>query len=423
MLKTSVRGKTRFPYPNILVILTDQQRPDTLGCYGSLIGRTPNIDRIAGSGTRFENAFTTFPVCTPARSSLWTGLYPHSTGIEENVTQVENRLYRVKPKPAILFEEIKKQGYLTGYFGKWHLGIGDPGFFDRWSGFNSTGGHWIDGRQSFQGGTYIPEKQTDELVEFIHWCGHNAQPFLAVISFYTPHNPYSAPERFFQRYRGRVPFAGYYAAVEALDFNIGRILDVLEQIDIVSNTLMIFTSDHGETFGYRGVPHKFVCTDDAIRVPFIVAWPGHVQTGAVRRGFIGAQDLMPTVLDCAGIDAPAGLHGRSLRPWFQGTPDVWREAYYVENRTFRERLPQRALRTPGHKLVLDHGGNHQLFDLTDDPEEELNIFGAPKADKHCRFNHYPDQSSRIRKLAEKMRCEAEILDDHFGITLTDNILK
>ena len=407
--------------PNVLIVVTDQQRPDSLGCYGGLIAETPHTDALCASGLRFENAYTTYPVCTPARGTMWTGLYPHATGIERNIVDRQDLLSDLPERPVTVFDSVRSAGYRTGYFGKWHLGLGDPGLCDVWEAFNSQGGHWLDGRQSFQGGTYAPDHQTDQAMSFIDAASGEA-PFLAVVSYYPPHDPYTAPVRFYQRYRGRVPFAGYYAGVAALDWNLGRLVACLERNGVRDDTLVLFFSDHGETFSYRGAPHKFVCTEDAVRIPLIASWPNRIAPGISHDCLVGLQDVMPTVLDCCGLDVPARLHGASLTPWFDGRARRWRDIYYIENHTYGERVAQRAVRTQAHKLILDAEGRHHLYDLTVDPEEELNLYGAPRPDPQRQFNHFPDQAPMVRSLAARLGDEAHGLDDAVGVRLAQDVL-
>jgi len=162
---------------------------------------------------------------------------------------------------------------------------------------------------------------------------YQKKPFIMVQCYYPPHDPLTAPRRFFELYRGKgVPFPGHYAAVSNIDYNVGRIIEVLDETGLRENTLVIFFSDHGDTFKYRDDgEHKFVCFDEAIRVPFIVNWPGHIKSGIVLNCIIGLEDLMPTILDYANCPIPKELPGRSIRPFLKvKPPSNWRKFYYVE---------------------------------------------------------------------------------------------
>jgi arylsulfatase A-like enzyme len=404
--------------PNIVLIFSDQHRADAMGCAGSAFVETPHLDRLAAEGTRFDQAFTPWPVCTPARASMWTGAYPHAHGIIDNVYGIDNAFEIVGRVRTTVFDRLREAGYLTAHFGKWHLGEAQPPFFDIWEeSFNSRVGHWVDGKLD---GTYRPDVQTDASIAFLRRQAGADQPFVMVQSYYPPHDPYTAPARFYAPYRHRgVPFAGYYAAVSALDWNIGRIMRTLDDTGLRRSTLVIYYSDHGDTFFYRPEgEHKFVCTDDAIRIPFIASMPGTVMAGAVSRAPVGLQDLAPTMLDFAGAPA-APTHGTSLRPLFEGrlVPD-WRQGYYVQNTTHVSGIVQRAWRTEGWKLVASADGSHALYNLAADPEEELDVFRTPRDDPGFeRFTHYPSHAPLIRQMCDAALAEADAIDDDEGRAL------
>jgi arylsulfatase A-like enzyme len=280
-----------------------------------------------------------------------------------------------------------------------------PPFFDVWEeSFNSRVGHWVDGKLD---GIYRPDVQTDASIEFLHKQVESDQPFVLVQSYYPPHDPYTAPSRFYAPYRDRgVPFARYYAAVSALDWNIGRIMDALDTLDLRKNTLVIYYSDHGDTFFYRPEgEHKFVCTEDSIRIPMIASMPGTVMAGAVSNKIIGLQDLTPTMLDFAGAEAADPCHGSSLKEILTGepTPD-WRQGYYVQNVTHVSSIEQRAWREDGWKLIASEDGDHQLYNLMADPEEELSLFQTPRADPGFdRYKHYPSHSDLVETMCQNAK--------------------
>ncbi len=424
---------------NFLVIMTDQQRMDSLGCYGNIFVRTPHLDRLAAEGARFQNAFTPFAICTPARASTWTGVYPHRHAIVDCCYNIDYA-FDEADVPYLLFDALKSAGYETAYLGKWHLGDAKPACIDTWDAFNSLGGHWVDGRQAFQDGVYKPAVQTAQAIAFLKARVHSKKPFLLVQSYYPPHDPYSAPTEFYEPYRGKgVPFAGYYAAVSALDHYVGEMIDVLRETGLESRTLVIFCSDHGDTFLYRGgTDHKATCHDDFIRIPLVFWGPGLIPQQRVVAGAAGLQDVMPTILDYAGIDTPSHVQGASLRPVIDKT-GVGRTLYYIENTTDTRseetlaamfsmrfngrahpdpgRIDQRAIWTPKHKLVLSNDGKHLLYDLSIDPEEEYNLFGAPRRNAQNEYLHFPDQRPVVRTLIDLLDAEARRLDDAFGVAL------
>lgn len=409
--------------PNIVVVMPDQQRADTLGCYGNRFTLTPNLDRLAREGVVLERAFTPFPVCTPARASMWTGLYPHRHGLVWNYYGVDNLFDEVASHRTTVFDLLHDAGYRTAYFGKWHLGERPHPAFDVWDAFNSRGGHWVDGRQSFQGGTWKPEAQTDACIAFLE-RQRAAQPFVMVQGYYPPHNPYTAPLEFYAPYRDRgVPFAGYYASVTGLDFHTGRIIDALERLGLRDNTVFIYLSDHGDTFNYReGSKYKFVCFDEAIHVPFVLSWPAVLSGGQRIPAPVGLQDLAPTLLDVAGAPVPDWMQGRSIVPLLQGAEVAWRDAFYVQNTTHGDRVDQRALRTARWKLILGADGRHALYDLEHDPEEELDLYDAPRDDIHMQFRHFDDHRETIMALARRLEAEAEAIDDPQGVELARRVV-
>jgi len=409
--------------PNFVLVMPDQQRMDSLGCYGNVFTRTPHVDRLAAAGTRLDSAFCAWPVCTPSRASMWTGAYPSAHGIIDNVYGIDNAFATIGRIRTTLFDGLGEAGYHRAHFGKWHLGEAKPPFFDVWEEcFNSRQGHWVDGKKD---GTYRPDVQTDAMVAFFERQGESRQPFIAVQGYYPPHDPFTAPARFYAPYRGKgVPFAGYYAAVSALDHCTGRIVEALERTGLRRNTIVIYYADHGETFLYRkDGEHKFVCHEEAIRIPFILSCPGLVPEGAVIQEPVSLVDLMPTILDYAGLPASAPAHGRSLRPLLEGRkPADWPDDVYVQNITHGSGTEQRCLRTATKKLIASAAGAHELYDLEDDPEEELDIFTTPRPDPGFeRYRHIPDQAPIIADLAKRMRARAEAIGDARGVALAADV--
>ncbi|MHA3980812.1 sulfatase family protein [Halovulum sp. GXIMD14794] len=407
--------------PNIVLIFSDQHRADAMGCAGSAFVQTPNLDRLASEGVRFDRAYTPWPVCTPARATMWTGVYPSAHGIIDNVYGIDNAFAEVGAVKTTVFDRLKAAGYRTAHFGKWHLGEAQPPFFDVWQeSFNSRCGHWIDGKLD---GEYRPTVQTDACIEYLEEqaAEGNAQPFVMVQSYYPPHDPFTAPARFYEPYRHRgVPFAGYYAAVSALDHEIGRIMDALDRTGLRRETLVIYYSDHGETFLYRAEgEHKFVCHEEAIRIPMIASWPGTAPAGAVRSQIVGLQDLTPTLLDAAGLAPEGPCHGDSLMPLVRGAyvPE-WRQGYYVQNITHVSGIVQRAWLEDGWKLILSQTGAHELYNINADPEEEINIFDVPRPDPGFeRYKHYAPQTGTIEALRAQALAFASRIDDTEGIAL------
>ena len=356
---------------------------------------------------------------------MWTGVYPHQHQVIYNTYQMDNLLKETSHEQRTVFESLRAGGYTTAYFGKWHLGEQDPGMFDVWQGFNSMGGHWVDNKRD---GVYKPDLQTDQMIAFIKGQARGDKPFFAVNGYYPPHDPYTAPKEFYEPYRNKgVPYAGYYAAVSAIDHYVGRLTAALDELGLTENTIVVYYSDHGDMFSYRGTDHKFTCHEDSIKVPMVISWPGTIEAGLVIDEFVGLQDLMPTILDWAGLEIPDYLHGKSLAPLLTGQSVPWRDAYYTQNITRHPFIEQRCIRTNDWKLILtrpvtglrNYMGNHMLYDLVNDPEEELNLYKTPREDGHNQYLHFPPYTDTIAELAQILKRHAAQIDDQLGVDLAD----
>lgn len=412
--------------PNIILLMSDQQRWDTLGCNGNVFTKTPHLDQLAADGVRCVNSFTPYPVCTPVRATMWTGVLPHRHCVTMNVYDVSDALAEMSSEKRTLFASMQEAGYRTAYFGKWHLGDDCPDYIDVWEGWNSGVSHWVDGEID---GLYRPDLQTDQLIDFMRSQVDSDEPFLAVNGYYPPHNRYTAPKQFYEPYRGKGFLrAGYYAAVSNLDYNVGRIVAALDELGIRENTILVYYSDHGDHFLYRdGLTAKFTCHEDSIRVPFIISGPGIIPAGLELDEFVGLEDLMPTVLEWASLPVPDYLHGRSLVPLLAGQAGNtagWRESYYVQNRLKRDNVMQRAIRTEQWKLILSesrsmrgYGQDGYLYNLESDPEEEINLYHMPH--RTGQYLHYEPHTQQIAHLAQLLRGHAERIDDERGIEIAD----
>lgn len=425
--------------PNVLLIMSDMHRSDALGCYGNVFIDTPNLDKLAARGTKFTHCFTPIALCTPARATLWSGMYPHAHNVVGNVYGVANAFEKNGKVDTLLFDHLRDAGYESAYIGKWHLGDENPGCFDTWAGHNSMGGHWVDGKQSMQGGTYMPDAETDTGIQFLKSQIGSDKPFVMVQSYYPPHGPITVHEHYSRMYRERgVPFPGYYGACTAIDNNIGKLLAALETTGHADNTIIVYFSDHGTSFDARDCnQHARVCYDEAVRVPLIIVRPKDISLGRSVNAFVGLQDVAPTVLNFCGVNNVNSMQGRSLTPWLDGEPESWRDCFYFEN-TFNPHIytvsfatkdqrvigpySQRAIRTDKWKLILSDGGPHELYNLEHDPDEVLDLYGAPYEDMHIQFRHFPKQDDTIYELAQLAEKEAIAIDDELGIKLARLIL-
>lgn len=408
-LAAGAQAAPRKRKPNILYIMTDEQRKDTLGCYGNDKALTPAFDRIAAGGVRFESCYATQPLCSPCRSSMVTGLFPNATGVVENLI----------PLPSELFawpRGLHEQGYKTAHIGKWHLGVDPvPEYWDVWQGYNTGWKHWVGeepvyqkpgesleayqrrveagdrstGTGAEQIGRYRPDLETDHAIDFIRNCGN--APFLCWISYYPPHTPKTAPEEDVALHRGKYATEEqdiYHAMVHRLDKNVARLLDTLDECGLREDTLIVVVSDHGENFPRRWNDHiKRLCYDQAANVPMLFCWPGVLPEGRVVNEVFSVADLAPTILDLVGVEVPAGLHGISARRLIQGDASGWHQDVFIQNSPYRTHggapegvdisMRDRCVVTNDWKLILNNIREPELYRRDDTPPDTVNVFGQP----------------------------------------------
>ncbi|WP_350280959.1 sulfatase-like hydrolase/transferase [Kribbella sp. HUAS MG21] len=324
--------------PNVIVFFTDQQRWDSVGAAGCPLGLTPNLDLMARRGTFFETACTTNPVCAPARAAMQTGMFPTKTSVFRNGIP----LPADAPTLGRLFGEA---GYQTAYIGKWHLGTQDPVPAAEQTGY----GYWLasnlleftsdayrtvvsdsDGEPVFLPG-YRPDALTDAAIRYVTRASADDRPFLLFLSLIEPHHQnehddYPAPEVYRDTYTGAwlppdlatLPgtahqhAAGYYGQIKRVDECLGRLRDALASLDLTEDTLLLYTSDHGSHFKTRNSEYKRSPHDGSVRVPLVVEGPGY-RGGARVTTPVSTVDVVPTLLDAAGIDLPDHLDGVPLR--------------------------------------------------------------------------------------------------------------
>jgi arylsulfatase A-like enzyme len=435
---------------NILTILTDQQRFDTLSCMGNSVVHTPNLDRLAFQGVLFTQAVCAYPLCGPSRASLLTGMYSHGHHYRGNAEMDESGL----PETVITVDEIlSNHGYHTEYHGKWHVGKGHMGcytggiryghhteeykaFLDRkYPRGQLEAGYKVDrytGREykavplddmmekALKDGYHMPHhNEAGELKvaaedtltawtasQFIRFLQSKPEePFAATCSILHPHAPLVAAKPYFDMYdpasmpmpdnitddcRVKKPkcvpdavpltpegmgtyIALYYGLVKEVDDWVGRILDELERSGLRDNTLVIFTSDHGEMAGSHGTLSKMELFEEAIRVPLMMSLPGVIPENRRLDDSVTGADLLPTILDFAGIEIPGNVHGRSVKPLVTGESRDIRQFAYCE---FRD---QRALRSTEWKLILNPSLDSNLdercllYHLSEDQGEQRNL--------------------------------------------------
>jgi arylsulfatase A-like enzyme len=399
--------------PNFILIITDDQRYDAVGVVQAEQGdkgrfpwfKTPNMDRIAREGMRFRNAFVVNSLCAPSRVNFLTGRYSHHNGVFNNHT----------PMPADNVSHatvLKDAGYTTGYFGKWHCGQQRerPGF-ERIATFVGQGKFIdcpliIDGKVTPTSG-WVDDITTDHAIQFIRDQKQSGKPFDMVLGFKSPHGPRTPPERAKDRFAGEtartVPnsgvapapyraalrerekagptggpgFLSYFRCISAIDDNVGRVLDALDELKLADDTMVVFTSDNGYFLGEHGLGDKRAAYDESLRIPLLVRYPRAIKAGSVSDAMVINIDYAPTLVDLAGAKVPDTMQGRSWKPLFEGKQDGWRDAYFYEyfyeNRFKTPTMT--ALRT-NDKKIIEYPGHPdwtEVYDLAADPFEMKNL--------------------------------------------------
>ena len=373
--------------PNVLFMMADQQRFDALEAVNPAV-QTPSLDRLCREGVRFPFAYAAQALCSPSRASIFSGVYPHTHRVDHNVYKIPDVAADSKYCLTVTWPLLlKRAGYHAGYIGKWHLGEAPSPSFDEWLGYNSLMPHWIGKKQE---GVYRSDRETDQAIDFIE--RNKGRPFVLCVSYYPPHTPYDPPRAFADRYRGKgLEPVEYWGAVTAVDACVGRLLKKLDETDLARRTLVLFTADHGDHFGKRpGGKNKQTAHDESARVPLIMRLPGRFEGGGVRNELVSLVDLMPTVLDVAGVAPPAGLQGYSLAG--RGTGAGRRAAVVVENCEYAAKKVEALSRGVGnrrYKLILRdrplaaNGPLREFYDRKHDPAEHANLYGPAQAE-HIR---------------------------------------
>lgn len=427
------------PSPNFVVFLIDDLGWRDLGVFGSPFHLTPNIDALAASGMRFTQAYAASPVCSPTRASIMTGRHParlHITdwigGSQRGELLPAEYLDHLPPEELTLAEALQGEGYVTGHFGKWHLGdaphlpesqgfdlnVGGTGagqpasYFYPYRAVEGRSRYWdVPGLEGGREGEYLTDRLTDEALSFLHL--NRAGPFLLYLSHFAVHTPIQAKEEMRVRYEARLDSLpaqegpatesehgrsntrlvqddpAYAGMVQSVDESVGRILDELEELGLAENTVVVFMSDNGglsTLTGDRTGPTanaplragKGWLYEGGIRVPMIVRWPGRVTGGTECQVPVQSTDLFPTVAGILGVPiAPAGpLDGTSLVPVLSGGSTLDREALFWHFPHYHGsgNRPSGAVRKGDWKLVeWFEDGSVELYDLASDPGERRDL--------------------------------------------------
>ncbi len=426
--------------PNFIVILTDDQGYGDLSCMGAEDFVTPNLDRLAASGARFTSWYASSPVCSPSRASLLTGRYPAKAGVR-GILPGHREAWGLRPEVPTLSSELKKLGYQTAHFGKWHLGVREEcrphqHGFDEWMGFlsgcidyyshvfywglgnwdepvNPVHDLWRNNEEFFEDGRYFTEMITECAVDYIRKAAQKDRPFFVYVAYNAPHYPMHAPQKYTKRFQ-HLPWDRRMMAamLSAVDDGVGDIVDELERQGMLEDTCIFFQSDNGpsresrnwmdgkEDPYYGGTAgqlrgHKFSLFEGGIRVPAIISWPQRIPAGQVVHEAGIATDVFPTLIKAAGGDISGyECDGMDILPALCG------EGSIPERELFWEYEEQTAFREGDFKLVLngrlEEGTPPEdavhLANLADDLGERVNLKDV-----------YPEITERMVKAAVKWR--------------------
>jgi arylsulfatase A-like enzyme len=440
--------------PNLVYVFADQLRAQSVGYLGDPKARTPNMDGLAAQGLSFSNAVSTMPVCAAHRASLMTGLYATSTGM------VINEL-RANPRLPCMGHSLTAAGYETGYIGKWHLWANEAGhhqeprnsyippefreyrlgFDGFWAAYNFNhryyrGFYFGDSPERVEVPGYEPDHQTEMAIRFIREKAGGERPFALFLSWGPPHDPWSSdnvpeeflrlfdgvefplpptwsdtpdpymdrftdPVRWLEHYKPNLPsfMRGYYAQTANLDHNLGRLMATLEELGVAEDTILVFTSDHGEMFGAHGRVQKLTFYEEAARVPFLVRWPGRISAGSVRDTCFATVDIMPTVLGLLGVPIPDSVEGMDLSRLALGQGGAEPEFALLQGmgHTYQwiDGYEWRAVRDKRHTYaVYRSDGSEHLYDNLEDPAQAHNLANDPG--RRAILEEFRDQ------MAEKM---------------------
>lgn len=394
--------------PNIVLLLPDQLRAQSVGCYGNTDVRTPHIDRLAGEGALLRHTFANTPVCCPARANMLTGQYTHRNGM------VANDL-RLRESSVSLAKELSGAGYRTGFVGKWHLDGGQrlPGFvppgprrqgYHYWAANQCSHAHFKntifrDTPEPITLTKFEADGYADYGVEFLRAAKADKRPFFLNLQWGPPHDPYKAPPEYSRRYDpakltmranhkagpnvpGPREIAEYYAMTTAVDDAVGRILATLDELGLRDNTIVLFSSDHGDMLGSQGLRLKRKPWEESIRVPGILRWPGRIPKGQSDLFFTHV-DFAPTLLGLAGLNPPHAMQGANLSPQLlAGSSKGPESAYFQIFGPFEgDGTPGgwRGVRTARHMYATFRDKPWVLYDLDKDPFEQHNLIDDPAA--------------------------------------------
>ena len=394
--------------PNILVVIADQWRAQAFGFAGDLNVKTPNFDRLAKESVRLVNAVSGVPVCSPMRASFLTGQRPLTHGAFINDVSLSTNAVTIA-------KVLRQEGYATGMIGKWHVdGHGRTSFipperrlgFEYWKvqecthAYNNSG-YYDDSPQQKKWEGYDAISQTRDAQEYLKTRARDKKRFALVMSWGPPHDPYlTAPAKYRAFYnpanltlRPNVPaaeqgttrtnLAGYYAHCTALDDCMGDLLRTLEETGLAKNTILLFTSDHGDMLGSHGLIKKQKPYDESVRVPLLIRWPAELKPTELDAP-INSEDLMPTLLGLARVSIPKSVEGLDYSEYLRGGKNPSDGATVIhcpspfgEWERRRGGREYRGVRTTRYTYVRDLNGPWLLFDNVADPYQMTNLVNIP----------------------------------------------
>lgn len=434
---------------NVLFIATDDLNCD-LGCYGNAVVKTPHLDRLAARGTRFDRAYCQFPLCSPSRTSLMTGLRPDTT----QVFDLRKHFRSVLPDVVTLPQMFRQNGYVAARVGKiYHYGvpgdIGTSGLDDpaSWDSvvnprgrdkaeesklINYTPKRGLGSSLSFLAAEGTDEEQTDGIgagaaIRLLE--EHKDRPFFIACGFYRPHCPYVAPKKYFEQIsfadvrmpevsegflsfvprpavasttpwpwfgvteqQARESKQAYWASIAFVDAQVGRLLAALDRLQLTDRTIVVFWSDNGYHVGEHGLWKKQSLFEGAARIPLIIAAPGQRTKGGVSGRTVELVDLYPTLADLCGLKPPSNLAGASLKPLLDDPQAAWAKPAFTQ--VWRGGFPGHSVRTERWRYTEWDDGRQgaQLYDYENDPTEMNNLADDPK---------YANTVAELRELIRK----------------------
>lgn len=443
--------------PNLIYIFADQLRYFSLGCTGDENALTPNIDAFCKESCDLCQAVSGHPVCAPYRASLFTGKYTTSTGM------VINEI-RMNPNHHTFADVLDENGYETAYIGKWHMyaaelgnhydaensyipaGPDRLGFNDYFAGYNfrheyevGTAYYHLDSPDKIYYDKYEPDAQVDMTIEQLERMSKGEKPFALFLSVGTPHDPWvpeNVPAEYLERFKDKQfhlpenylpdndPHADnwaklsdeerssltewmrvYYAMTANLDDNIGRLMTAIKKMGLEDDSILVFTSDHGELFGAHGRRAKNIFYEEAVRVPFFIKWKGHLEEGTKRDFVFNTVDIMPSLLSMMGLPVPEEAEGSDYSSCIEGKTDTGEGALMMctgPTAVFGDGNEWRAYRTKQYTYaVFKSDGQELLFDNQADPYQMHNLIGEPGCE------------AIAVSLKEKMWAKMEAISDTF----------